>query len=156
MTLEEFMKLMEEQFENVGIDRCWEWPKAKDEDGYGTLGLKFPDGSYKKRGAHRIAYLVTFGDPGSTGHRKNMVMHTCNNPGCFNPGHLVAGTHKANSGHYQLIDAKNKKMTKLPKEVIHNMQVDRVSGMSVIDICEKYGVSKSSVFKYTNRIATDK
>lgn len=66
---------------------CWPWHRYKDESGYGYIafdGFKFA--------VHRLAFLHFKGviPP------KFEVMHTCDNPFCFNPEHLFLGTHKEN------------------------------------------------------------
>ena len=64
-------------------DYCWEWIGSKNKDGYGTL--------HDAR-AHQISYEMFYGKlPDGL-----EIMHTCNNPSCVNPGHLVAGTHQEN------------------------------------------------------------
>lgn len=152
MTAEEFMAVMGEYFEDKGVESCWEWAKSKDRDGYGKLGLKLDSGRYRSMSAHRLSYLVTYGDPGPG----IFVMHICNNPPCFNPGHLAAGTHKANQEHHKHSGGRTNSNKRLRPELIENLQEARVSGLSVREICDKYGVSASSVKKYTNGIATDK
>ena len=72
----------------LAANECWPWLAYTDEDGYGELrcGKK----SYK---AHRIAYYLGYNvDPG-----ESLVLHTCDNPPCCNPLHLVLGTPQDNS-----------------------------------------------------------
>jgi HNH endonuclease len=61
---------------------CWEWQLSKDQYGYGQLN--------KERGerlAHRYSYRAFKGEisPGK------VVRHTCDNPVCCNPKHLILG-----------------------------------------------------------------
>jgi hypothetical protein len=67
--------------------RCWEWKARRNSFGYGQ---------FKLHGvvtlAHRVAVMLagTQLDPDS------VVMHTCDNPACCNPKHLIVGTHQLN------------------------------------------------------------
>jgi len=70
-----------------GKGACWEWKKYRNPKGYGVICfdlMKFP--------VHRMSFE----------HFKGMipkgmvVMHTCDNPPCFNPEHLYLGSHADN------------------------------------------------------------
>jgi HNH endonuclease len=61
---------------------CWEWEGAWP-IGYGLFRIRGVD--YL---AHRVAYYLCFGNV-ATG---NLVMHSCDNPPCCNPMHLLEGT----------------------------------------------------------------
>lgn len=66
---------------------CWEWDAGRDQDGYGMFWL---DG--RTHHASRIAYELTWG-PIPDG---RLVRHTCDNPPCVNPAHLILGTNLDN------------------------------------------------------------
>jgi hypothetical protein len=66
---------------------CWEWQGYKSEKGYGRMYI---DG--KTRTMHRVAWKIANGeDPGDY-----LVRHTCDNSSCWNPEHLLLGTHLEN------------------------------------------------------------
>ena len=66
---------------------CWEWTACKSSDGYGCFTL-----NYRNLRAHRLAYTLSKGEiPEGL-----VVRHTCDNPVCCNPDHLILGTHTDN------------------------------------------------------------
>lgn len=66
---------------------CWLWTGAVDGGGYGVIGI----GSRNVK-AHRAHYEMAVCKI-SVG---KVLLHTCDNPGCVNPKHLVEGTQKDN------------------------------------------------------------
>ncbi len=69
------------------MDNCIEYSRRNDKDGYGIV--RFMGRDWK---VHRLAYLWSTGEE----HGPLLVMHTCDNPPCFNPLHLRLGTQKDN------------------------------------------------------------
>ena len=72
-------------------DDCWIWTGGIDNDGYGLFGYR-GDGTKRQWRAHRWIMHQTKGLDDS----KPVVMHTCDNPSCVNPDHLINGTSKDN------------------------------------------------------------
>lgn len=71
--------------ENTSL--CWEWKGAKKTKGYGNCRI-----NNKYYIAHRIAFWLVNGDfPCNF-----VVCHTCDNPSCCNPHHLMLGSQKSN------------------------------------------------------------
>ena len=69
------------------FDKCWPWGGMAKEEGYGRFLVK---GRFVA--AHRVAYALTWGDPGEN----RDVNHTCRFVDCVNPNHLEAVSPKEN------------------------------------------------------------
>lgn len=75
---------------------CHEWAGAKTKAGYGVFTVA--DVTVL---AHRLAYRMNGGESAE------VVMHTCDNPSCCNPDHLVGGTYADNMAD---MDAKGRRV----------------------------------------------
>ncbi len=68
-------------------DECWEWKRMRHTDGYGRINIKG-----FCHNAQRVSYSVRNGEiPDGL-----IVRHTCDNPPCCNPAHLLIGTNLDN------------------------------------------------------------
>lgn len=88
------------------LDGCWLWLGA--DDG------RFGHGKFKVAGfsVRAIRWLCELYNPGclSGRHKRRVVRHTCDNPKCVRPDHLVPGTQRQNVG-----DAMSRGRHKIPK-----------------------------------------
>lgn len=70
-----------------GAGGCWLWTRSTSRDGYGWASL-----NNKTHQAHRLAYILTHGEPGP-----GLVLdHTCRVRRCVNPAHLEPVTNAEN------------------------------------------------------------
>lgn len=74
------------KFTRLDPGQCWPWNAALNNNGYGVFAWS------EERLAHRAAYRLFSGpiEPGA------VIRHTCDNPRCVNPKHLLQGTHADN------------------------------------------------------------
>jgi HNH endonuclease len=70
------------------LSGCWEWQGRRDRWGYGRITI-----AHRRRSVHRVAASLFLDfDLESPLH----ILHRCDNPPCFNPDHLYAGTNVDN------------------------------------------------------------
>lgn len=79
-----------------GIDACWPYMGGRKEAGYGNFFIRrdppTKDGRMFFMNAHKFAFQLVNGDIADG----LVVRHTCDNPPCCNPKHLIPGTAKMN------------------------------------------------------------
>jgi hypothetical protein len=76
----------------VPVGTCLEYNGARSH-GYGSIRVVVGAGVYRSLQVHKLIYETHFG-PVPEG---LVVRHTCDNPPCCNPEHLLIGTHKDNT-----------------------------------------------------------
>lgn len=80
------MEITERFWNKVDTSKeCWIWTASKSRHGYGFFRV---DG--KTWEAHRWIFIHI------NGYVPEVVMHTCDNPSCVRPSHLIGGTRKDN------------------------------------------------------------
>lgn len=124
-------------------NECWEWPHARGPKGYGR---QVAEG--RAQYVHRLSYRA-FNGPIPEGQN---VCHECDNPPCWNPAHLFAGTDLDN-----VTDRESKgrgqrgerhygsKLTEADVRAI------RASALSGPELGRQYGVSPFTIYKILDR-----
>lgn len=118
-----------------GPDACWPWKRALagNQRPYFTV-----DG--KKQLVYRLVrYLVTGEDSTLIGR------HTCDNPMCCNPKHIVLGTHQEN-----MDDMKGRERHGLPHHVVKAIRRLLASKRTQQEIADLYGISRETVSAIAN------
>lgn len=83
---------------------CWEWLACKNNKGYGLFSI-----NSRPVAAHRVSYRLYSGLLKPT----EDLLHTCDNPACVNPAHLIIGTHQDNMTDMVLKGRVKKKLTEV-------------------------------------------
>lgn len=114
-----------------GPDDCWVSIITEERSGYGLFSFKS-----QRWQAHRIAYFLHHGvDP-----LELMVRHTCDNPPCCNPNHLILGTAK-NNGEDMAERGRGRK-TSFDKVLAQSY---REEGLTLQQIAEVMGCTPSNI-----------
>lgn len=126
-----------------GQDECWPWQRCVGDRGYGFFNF---DGETKL--THRLAYELTHGEGAAAG---KVVRHTCDNPPCCNPNHLVLGTHKDNMhdkikrGRARNLKGNECSWAKLTAEQIPEIRTLLKQKVYHKDIAAKFGVDTVTI-----------
>ena len=124
-----------------GPDACWIFTHSHCADGYGHFGW-----DYKNIPAHRAAYLLERGPipPGQ------VVRHTCDNPPCVNPAHLLVGTHADNvrdkCERRRHVYGDKHPWSALTSETVEEIRIAySVGGVTQEELAGRYGVTKAAI-----------
>lgn len=120
---------------------CWEWTGARNKN-YGMVSIP---GS-KLRGAHIVAWEVAHGTSLPEG---MVIRHTCDNPPCVNPDHLLLGT-PADNIHDAVTRDRNAYgsrhgIAKLTEELVREIRSLHEAGVSQREIGNRFGVTQANV-----------
>jgi hypothetical protein len=134
-----------------GSEACHRWTGPVDRDGYGHIRWCGP-----KKLVHRVAFFLEHGrwpEP--------CALHTCDNPSCVNPRHLVEGTQPENIAD---MDAKGRRRNigAAPGELHHNARLTEQKVRDIrasaalcrvthAELAARYGVSRTNITLLLNR-----
>ncbi len=119
---------------------CWPWTRST-AGGYGKLRIGGP-----KQIAHRVMFALCFYPPGDL-----EVRHICHNPGCINPAHLRAGTHRDNmidrmlAGRGGNLKGEANGRAKLTETDVRFIRRRSSAGASLLDLSRDFGITKTAV-----------
>lgn len=122
-------------------NKCWDWQAGLSKDGYGKVTL---NGNPRTR-AHRAAWYYTYGSLPN-----GILRHTCDNPLCVNPNHLLEGTH-ADNVRDKVSRNRQQKGEAVPNSVLKEADVLAIrrllktANLTQSAIAERFGVSRRSI-----------
>lgn len=129
---------------------CWLWTGCTEEKGgYG----QFYDGRVKRaRRAHVVMWEITHGKKVPKG---RVVRHSCDNPPCINPQHLILGDHVDNVRDKVERGRQARGSTggtsKLTEELVSTIRAEYADGAKQRELAEKYGVIQATISLIVNR-----
>lgn len=119
---------------------CWRWTSTLDKDGYGVLTV-----DSRKRKAHRLALELRGVDV-----QGKVVRHSCDNPPCVNPDHLLVGSQQDNVNDKVL---RNRNPSKLSSEQVKEIRAKYGAGGVTLEALGKaYGVTFQHISAVFHRI----
>ena len=107
---------------------CWLWTAGTDDAGYGQFRL---DGKNIK--AHRVSFFLAFG------YWPVVTRHSCDNPPCVNPDHLLDGTYASNNLD---ISVRNRRSNNVGNDIAKQIRQEEYDDTVISRVVEKYGVSE--------------
>jgi len=127
-------------------DDCWKMDYTPDRNGHYNIGI-----NNTPHKAHRISYYIYNGKiPNDL-----LIRHTCNNPSCVNPNHLLPGTVQDNSDDMVAANRQAKGTdvfgSKLTDDIVRCILTDiyngRYDGQSATYISKIYNVNYIAIMR---------
>lgn len=128
------MKRFWDKVDKSGV--CWLWAAGLDTAGYGQF--KFEKKTMK---AHRVSFFL------ANGYWPGICRHTCDNPPCVNPNHLVDGTQVDNM--FDMYD--RERNFGIKKTQLEEIDAIPMSRTIVADVAEQFDVSEDTARRAISR-----
>ena len=122
-----------------GAEECWPWKRARTGKGYGRFSAE-----HRLHTASRVAYEITHEPLGAAEAR-----HTCDNPPCCNPAHLVAGSHAQNMA--DMAQRERSPRRRLTGAQVIEIRARRDAGDRLAVLAADFGVTPSNVSQIVRR-----
>ncbi len=125
-------------------DECWPWLGTTRGNGYGAFRLG------RMLSAHRVSWELSNGPVPDGLH----VCHSCDYPGCCNPGHLFVGTAQDNARDKVLKGRQaglrkgvaHHKARLCPARVMDVRWQHLINSRSMSDLAAEYGVTRQAIW----------
>lgn len=140
----DFFERYADRYKKDDVTGCVNWIASKTPTGYGTITFEL-----KSYYAHRASFEAVNGKYSAS---SLLVRHSCDNPRCINPDHLLLGTHKDNSrdaverGRVARNLGEKSGAAKLTNKVVRAMRGMAIEGMPVCEIQRKFNFSWGTIY----------
>lgn len=141
-------KLETELFKVINLETdCWNWGGMKDRHGYGYINEYINHGRSLHHFVHRISFHITNPEM-DISHR--VVRHSCDNPSCFNPLHLLIGSQADNMrdslDRNRAIRGEGSNFCKYSDDLIEEIRQEFAEGGTNYNrLSKKYGLSREHI-----------
>ena len=119
---------------------CWEWTSGGNGKGYGQMEF-----GGKGLPAHAVSYQVFVGDLADD----DLVRHTCDNPPCVNPAHLLPGTPPDNRQDCvergRQARGEGQHLARLTEAQVIELRERYAAGQTLIALADQFGICQSAV-----------
>ena len=122
---------------------CWEWHGARDSGNYGHICI-----DSKSEKAHRVSWTIHNG-PIPDGMK---VLHSCDNPPCWNPNHLFIGIQQDNITDMQVkgrapirFGTNNGRAVLSEKQISEVLVLLKENRLTQAEIGERYRVAQTTI-----------
>jgi hypothetical protein len=119
-----------------GPEDCWPWTGGCT-NGYGRFS--FGGRAGRTLTASRVAWEITNGRALGP----NEARHTCDNPPCVNPAHLIPGSHAQNMA--DMAERERSPRRKLTGSQVADIRRRRANGAPVVALAAEFAVTPSNV-----------
>jgi len=119
--------------------QCWERSGYQDKDGYTFVQFR-ENGKKRKLRAHRVSYELHTGELVDG----LVIMHSCDNPCCVNPTHLIQDTQAENNADKL---SKKRQPVKFSDDVVEDV---RYSVDTLEECAARHGMSIAQVSRIRN------
>lgn len=139
---------------------CWEWQGTRGRRGYGQMSWEG-----RNHYTHRLAFCFTSGRLIPAG---SVVRHSCDNPPCCNPAHLLLGTQKENNrdmwqrGRASVISGEERAKFQVRGSRVGTAKLNEVevreirrradAGETQRDLASEFGISEASMSRLIHRL----
>lgn len=143
--------LAERLWEKVDVrsqDECWPWQACVDDHGYGVINA---GGRGKACKAHRIVAELSGIETEGV-----IIRHTCDNPPCCNPRHLLPGTQADNLRDMHMrgrsgVTGSRCHLAKLDEAAVAEIRRLSREGTNNTQLAKQFGVTRTNIVHIVHR-----